>query len=184
MRVNASCNFFFDCRPVAESAVQFQNDENENENSYQKLLVNDPKYDGTLVKKYLSEELFKKLYDLQMDTPTIIDCLTKFNTLDTTNPSGIVALNASCYTMFCDLFEPIIKEIHCVDEFPTVYPESDWGEEAMAFEKFEFESILGIEISCARSLRNVPLVCGANEHDLQTILTTVSMRELHKSMLT
>lgn len=127
------------------------------------------------MKKYLTEELFKKLYELQSETPTIIDCLTKFNTLDTANASGIVALNASCYTTFCDLFEPIIKEIHCVDEFPSKYPESDWGEETMAFQKFEFESILGIEISCTRSLRNVPFVCGANEHDLQTILTIVRM---------
>lgn len=162
------------CRPITESEVQIQNDENEN--PYQNLFV-DPKYDGTLVKKYLNEELFKKLYELHTETPTIIDCIAKFNTLDTsTNPSGVVALNASCYTRFCDLFEPIIKEIHCVDEFPSEYPASDWGEDATVFQKFESESILGIEISCTRSLRNVPFVCGANEHDLQTILTTVSMR--------
>lgn len=131
------------------------------------------------MKKYLTEELFKKLYELQPKTPTIIDCLAKFNTLDT-NPSGIVALSASCYTTFCDLFEPIIKEIHCVDDFTSKYPDSDWGGDTMVFQKFEFESILGVEISCTRSLVNVPFVCGANEHDLQTILTTVSMQSFIK----
>lgn len=169
------CYVFSAFRPITENEVRIQRDENEN--PYQNLFI-DPKYDGTLVKKYLNEELFKKLYELQMKSPTIIDCIAKYSTLDTTaNPSGVVALDASCYTIFCDLFEPIIKEIHGVDEFPSKYPECDWGDgEAMEFQKFESESILGIEISCTRSLQHVPFVCGANEHNLQTILTTVSMR--------
>lgn len=175
--MNYARKLLFHCRPIVEDEVQIQS--KENENAYQNI-INDPKYDGTLVKKYLTEEIFEKFNELQTETPTIIDCLTKFNTIDT-NSSGIVAMNASCYTTFCDLFEPIIKEIHCVDEFPCKYADSDWGDgDTMVFQKFDCESILGIEISCTRSLRNLPFVCGANEHDLQTILTTVSMQNFIK----
>lgn len=154
--------------PIIESEAQTRNIEIEN---LHQSLFNDPKYDGTLAKKYLTEELFKKL---QMKSPIIIDCLAKFNTLDT-NPAGVVALNASCYTIFCDLFDPIIKEIHCVDDFASEYPNSSWGGDTVQFEKFDSESILSVEISCTRSIMNMPFVCGANELELQTILTTVSV---------
>lgn len=127
------------------------------------------------MKKYLTEELFKKLCELQPKRPTIIDCLAKCNTFGT-DSVGVVALNASCYTIFADLFESIIQEINCVDvdAIASKYPDTDWNGDTMAFPNFESESILGIEISCARSLMNVPFVCGANENDLQAILTTVS----------
>lgn len=158
-------------RPIIADEVQIQS--SEEDNPYQSVF-NNPKYDGTLVKKYLTGELFEKLYELQKEPPTIIDCLTKYNTFDT-NLTGVVALNASCYTIFCDLFEPIIKEIHCVDDFASKYPDSYWGGDSLEFEKFESESILSVEISSTRSLVNMPFVCGATELDLQTILTTVGM---------
>lgn len=157
------------CRPIVEDEAQIES--GENENSYQNL-INHPKYDGTLAKKYLTEELFNKLHELQSEHPTIIDCLAKFNALHT-DLTGVVALNASCYTMFCDLFDPIIQEIHCIDELASKYPDSDWNVDALVFQKIESDLIMSVEISCTRSLMNFPFVCGANENDLQTILMTV-----------
>lgn len=157
------------CRPIREDEIQIQS--NENESLYQNL-INHPKYDGTLVRKYLTEELFNKLCELQSNHPTIIDCLAKFNAPNT-DSTGVIALNANCYTMFCDLFEPIIQEIHGVDTIASKYPDSDWNGETMEFQKFNSDLILDVEISCTRSLTNFPFVCGANEHDLQVILTTV-----------
>lgn len=130
----------------------------------------------------MTEELFKKLCELQPERPTIADCLAKCTTFNA-DSAGVVALNASCYTIFCDLFDPIIQEIHCVDAIASKYSESEWNGDTMAFQKFESESILSVEISCARSLMNVPLVCGADEHDLQTILTTVSAFRFKMSRL-
>lgn len=136
--------------------------------SYQKIF-SDPKYDGTLVKKYLTEDLFKKLMEIQ--DPSIIDCIAKVNTLHS-NPFGVVVFSANCYSAFSDLFEPIIQEIHCVDEF-NQYPDVDWGD-VNVFEKLKNEAIISMEISCCRSLSKIPFITGINEQGLECVLTTVS----------
>lgn len=141
---------------------------NEDFTPYQNIF-SDSKYDGTLVKKYLTEDLLKKLMEIQ--EPSIIDCIAKVNTLDT-NPFGVNVFNANCYSAFCDLFEPIIKEIHCVDEY-SAYPNVDWGDVNM-FEKLESETIISMEISCCRSLSKIPFISGINEQGLENVLTTVS----------
>lgn len=134
-------------------------------------IFNNSKYDGILIKKYLTEEIFKTLLK-QQDKPSIIDCIAKVNALPN-NPFGIVVLNANCYSKFVNLFEPIIKDIHCVDEL-NKYPDCDWGD-ASVFEKLDNVTIVSTEISCCRSMANVPFIPGINEHDLESILTQVSV---------
>lgn len=135
-------------------------------------IFNDPKYDETLIKKYLTEEMFTKLRKLS-DEPSIIDCIAKVDALQA-NPFGVIVSNGNCYNMFADLFEPIIKDVHCIDEFGK-YPECNWGDVDFMFEKLENDAIVSTEISCSRSLANVPFIPGINEHQLETILTTVSI---------
>lgn len=159
-------NIIFLCRFIIEST---ENETNVESNTYQHIF-NDPKYDGTLIKKYLTEDLFDKLFKLPNEH-SIVDCIAKVDTLDN-NPFGVIALSANCYTAFKDLFEPIVKEIHCLNDC-IKQPECDWGD-ANVFEKISTESIQSIEISCSRSLTNHPFIPNANEQDLQTILTTVS----------
>ncbi|XP_031621141.1 arginine kinase-like [Contarinia nasturtii] len=135
-------------------------------------MFNDPKYDGILIKKYLTEELFRKLYKLQDNEPSIIDCIAKVNELQA-NPFGVYPLNGKCYSKFRALFEPIIKDIHCIDDEFHNHPDCDWGD-VNAFEIFENERIESIEISCVRSLANMPFIkSGINEQDLEIILNTV-----------
>lgn len=138
--------------------------------AYQNVL-SDSRYDGTLIKKHLTEKLFNQLSSLQNE-PSIIDCIAKVNTLQS-NPSGVIVLNGNCYNTFSDLYEPIIKDIHCVDEF-SKHPDCEWGD-ASVFEKFETELIVSMEISCCRSLENIPFIPGASEQNLEAILTTVSL---------
>lgn len=157
----------YSTRPLIEHTNIQPTDET---NEYQNIF-GDSKYDGTLIKKYLTEELFKKLFELQNE-PSIIDCIAEANTLHH-NPFGVIVLNASCYNTFCDLFEPIIKEIHCVDEV-VKHPDCEWGD-VSEFETFENESIVSMEISCSRSLANIPFINGTNEQHLESILTTVSL---------
>lgn len=133
--------------------------------------MNDSEYDGTLIKKHLTEELFKQLSELQNE-PSIFDCIAKVNTLQS-NPFGVIVLNGNCYDTFSDLYEPIIKEIHCVDEF-TKHPDCEWGDVSV-FENYETKLIVSMEISCCRSLANIPFIPGASEQDLEAILTAVSL---------
>lgn len=122
----------------------------------------------------MTEELFTKLLN-PSDEPSIIDCIAKVDELQA-NPFGVIVFNGNCYTKFSDLFEPIIKDIHCVDEF-SKYPECDWGD-VNVFEKFHNDTmIVSTEISCCRSLANIPFISipGINEQNLEIILTTVSV---------
>lgn len=141
-------------------------------------ILNDPMYDKTLVKKYLTEELFRKLCELQDDEPSITDCIAKVNELQA-NPFGVYPLNGKCYSKFTTLFEPIIKEIHCIDELNQSHPECDWGD-VNAFEMFENDSIESIEISCVRSLANMPFIkTGITEQDLEIMLNTVRVNDIN-----
>lgn len=133
-------------------------------------LFSDSKYDDTLIKKHLTEDLFKKLYELENEL-SIVDCIAKVDTLQS-NPFGVVTVNATCFTVFNDLFEPIVKEIHGIDEF-VKYSDCDWGD-VNVFETIDNESILSMEICCSRSLANIPFTSNASEQHLETILTTVS----------
>lgn len=139
--------------------------------TYQSMF-SDSKYDNTLIKKHLTEELFEKLLDVQNEC-SIIDCIAKADALQTNSMFGVIALNGNCYTTFGDLFEPMVKEIHCIDDF-TKYPDCDWGDFGV-FEKFLNEEIVSIEISCSRSLAKMPFIPGINEQNLEIILTQVSM---------
>lgn len=153
------------------------NEQHEGENSYQSIFSNS-NYDNTLIKKHLTEEMFKKLLDVQNDC-SIIDCIAKVDALHT-NSFGVIALNGSCYSKFADLFEPIIMDIHCIDGF-TKYPDSEWGD-LETFSKLENAEIVSIEISCSRSLAGMPFISGINEQNLESILTKVSERVLLKSV--
>lgn len=158
------------CSPFAERVIV----ENRTDSNDYHEIFNDSAYESTLIKKYLTEELFKKLLE-QQDNPSIVDCIVKVAALPS-NPSGVIALNANCYEKFGDLFEPIIKDIHCVDEV-NKQADCDWGDE-MAFGKLENEAIVSSEISCCRSIANIPFIPGINEQDLQIILTQVSIWNL------
>lgn len=159
------CVCFF-CRPLAEHV------DSANKPSTYDEIFNDSKYDETLIKKYLTEELFAKLHKLS-DEPSIIDCIANVDALQA-NPFGVIVSNGNCYSTFADLFEPIIKDVHCIDGFGK-YPECNWGDVDFVFEKIENDAIVSTEISCCRSLANVPFIPGISEHQLETILTTVSI---------
>lgn len=152
-------------RPLAEHV-----ESHDKPNTYHEIF-SDPKYDETLIKKYLTEELFTKLHE-PSDEPSIIDCIAKVDELQT-QPFGVIVLNGNCYNKFADLFEPIIKEIHCIDEF-NKYPECNWGD-VNVFEKLPYDTIVSTEISCCRSLANIPFIPGINEQNLEIILSTVSI---------
>lgn len=122
-----------------------------------------------MIKKHLPEDLFRKLLDVQNEY-SIIECIARADKVQN-NPFGVVALNGNCYSKFGDLFEPIIKEIHFIDEL-TNHPDSDWGN-SNAFENFKTEKIVSIEISCSRSLANMPFISGINEQNLEIILAQV-----------
>lgn len=146
--------------------------------SYQSIF-DDSKYDATLVKKYLTEDMYGSLTEND-DRPSIVDCIVKVDALET-YPVGVIALNGDCYTKFADLYESIIKEIHGIDAIER-HPDSNWGD-GNAFEQLSCENIVSIEISCSRSLAGIPFIPGMNEHDLESVLTKVSNYKQHSNLL-
>lgn len=106
------------------------------------------------------------------EKPSIVDCIVKADALDL-HPLGIIALNGDCYTKFSELFEPIIKEIHGLDDNIEKHPDLNWGDGSQ-LEALNSDRIVSIEISCSRSLTGFNFICGMNEQDLENVLTTVS----------
>lgn len=123
------------------------------------------------MKKYLTEDMFK-CFTEHDEKPSIVDCIVKADALDL-HPFGIVALNGNCYTKFSELFEPIIKEIHGLEDNIEKHPDSNWGDGSQ-FEALNSDRIISIEISCSRSLTGFDFISGMNEQDLENVLTTVS----------
>lgn len=134
-------------------------------------IFDDSAYETTLVKKYLTENMFKSFTEYD-SKPTIVDCIVKADALDS-HPLGIIALNGDCYTKFSELFEPIIQEINGLDNSIEKHPDSDWGDENQ-FEPLNSDRIISIEFSCSRSLTGFNFISGMNEQDLQNVLSTVS----------
>lgn len=134
------------------------------------LVLGDPKYDGTLIKKHLTEDLFKTLQETQ-GKPTIIDLISNVNSI------GLLMLNGDCYTKFSVLIEPILKEIHKIEMIEEQHPESSFGD-FDAFESLHCEAIESIEINCNRSIENFDFIPGMNEQDLENVLTLVSNNKI------
>lgn len=135
-------------------------------------IFDDLKYDTTLVKKYLTENLFESFTEIG-DKPSIVDCIVKVNALES-YPLGIIALNGDCYTKFAELFDPIIKEVHGIDGDIKHHPDTNWGD-GNVFKSLNSDNIISIEINCSRSLAGVPFIPGMNVQDLENVLITVSI---------
>lgn len=133
-------------------------------------IFGDPKYDGTLIKKYLTEDLFNTLQESRSKA-TIIDLISNVNSI------GLLMLNGDCYSKFSVLIEPILKEIHKIEIIEEQHPDSDFGDFSV-FESLQCEAIEFIEISCNRSIENFDFIPGMNEQDLENVLTMVGISKI------
>nr|CAH7741766.1 unnamed protein product [Callosobruchus chinensis] len=121
---------------------------------YKALLLSDSK---SLLKKYLTKEVFDKLKTKKTSYgSTLMDCVQSgFANHD--SGIGIYAADPDCYTLFADLFDPIIDDYHGGFKKSDQHPHIDFGN-VSAFGDLDpkGEYVVSTRVRCCRSFEGYP----------------------------
>lgn len=124
------------------------------EAGFAKLAASDSK---SLLKKYLTKEVFDALKNKKTSFgSTLLDCVQSgFENPD--SGVGIYAPDAEAYTVFADLFDPIIEDYHMGFKKTDKHPASDFGDVA-SFGNVDptGEFVVSTRVRCGRSMEGYP----------------------------
>ncbi|XP_063225406.1 arginine kinase-like [Bacillus rossius redtenbacheri] len=124
------------------------------EAGYAKLAASDSK---SLLKKYLTKEIFDNLKTKKTSFgSTLLDCIQSgIENLD--SGVGIYAPDAESYTVFSDLFDPIIEDYHGGFKKTDKHPPKDWGDvDCMGNLDPTGKYIISTRVRCGRSMEGYP----------------------------
>ncbi|XP_016905206.1 arginine kinase isoform X2 [Apis cerana] len=124
------------------------------ETGFTKLANSDSK---SLLKKYLTKEVFDQLKTKKTSfDSTLLDCIQSgVENLD--SGVGIYAPDAEAYTLFADLFDPIIEDYHGGFKKTDKHPPKDFGDvDSLGNLDPANEFIVSTRVRCGRSLEGYP----------------------------
>lgn len=124
------------------------------EAGFAKLAASDSK---SLLKKYLTREVFDALKDKKTSFgSTLLDCVQSgFENPD--SGVGIYAPDAESYSVFADLFDPIIEDYHKGFKKTDKHPASDFGDvNSFANVDPTGEFVVSTRVRCGRSMEGYP----------------------------
>ncbi|XP_067008824.1 arginine kinase isoform X1 [Anabrus simplex] len=125
------------------------------EAGFKKLEASDSK---SLLKKYLTREVFDKLKTLKTPTfgSTLLDVIQS-GLENHDSGVGIYAPDAEAYTTFADLFDPIIEDYHGGFKKTDKHPPKDWGDvDTLGNLDPNGEYIISTRVRCGRSMQGYP----------------------------
>merc|ERR1712063_141190 len=111
----------------------------------------------SLLKKYLTREVLDKTKDLKTSFgSTLLDVVQSgMENLD--SGVGVYAPDAESYTLFHDLFDPIIKDYHTGFKSGDKHPARDFGDvETLGNLDPEGQFIISTRVRCGRSMEGYP----------------------------
>lgn len=120
------------------------------ESGFQKLKASDSK---SLLKKYLTQEVFDKLKDKKTSYgSTLLDCVQSgFENHD--SGVGIYAPDSEAYTVFADIFDPIIEDYHMGFKAGDHHPAKDFGNyDTLVNVDPTGKYVVSTRVRCGRSL--------------------------------
>jgi len=125
------------------------------EAGYAKLAASDSK---SLLKKHLTKEIFDKLKNLKTPTfgSTLLDCIQSgIENLD--SGFGIYAPDAEAYTVFSEIFDPMIEDYHTGFKKTDKHPACDFGD-VNSFSNVDptGEYVVSTRVRCGRSMEGYP----------------------------
>jgi arginine kinase len=124
------------------------------EDGFAKLQASDSK---SLLKKYLTREVFDALKERKTKLgATLLDCVQSgFENPD--SGVGIYAPDAEAYSLFAELFDPIIEDYHKGFKKTDVHPQRDFGD-VNTFSNVDPEGqyVISTRVRCGRSLEGYP----------------------------
>lgn len=125
------------------------------EEGYAKLAASDSK---SLLKKYLTKEIFDNLKNKVTPTfkSTLLDVIQS-GLENHDSGVGIYAPDAESYTVFADLFDPIIEDYHGGFKKSDKHPASDFGD-VSTFGNVDptNEYVISTRVRCGRSMQGYP----------------------------
>lgn len=127
------------------------------EAGYKKLEAATAQQCHSLLKKYLTRQTFDKLKPLKtaMGASLLDVCQSGFENLD--SGVGIYAPDAESYTLFADLFNPIIDEYHGGFSSTDKHPASEFGDlKSLVNVDPNNEFVISTRVRCGRSLKGYP----------------------------
>ncbi|XP_044256680.1 arginine kinase isoform X1 [Tribolium madens] len=124
------------------------------EAGFKKLEASDSK---SLLKKYLSRELFDKLKTKKTSFGSTLLDVIQSGLENHDSGIGIYAPDADAYSVFADLFDPIIEDYHGGFKKSDKHPPKDWGD-VNAFGNLDpaGEFVVSTRVRCGRSLEGYP----------------------------
>ncbi|KAL9901737.1 arginine kinase isoform X2 [Glossina fuscipes] len=125
------------------------------EEGFAKLAASDSK---SLLKKYLTKEIFDNLKEKKTPTfgSSLLDCIQS-GLENHDSGVGIYAPDAEAYTVFADLFDPIIEDYHGGFKKTDKHPPREFGD-VNCFSNLDpnNEFIISTRVRCGRSLQGYP----------------------------
>lgn len=124
------------------------------EDGFAKLQASDSK---SLLKKYLTKEVFDSLKEKKTSFgSTLLDCVQSgFENHD--SGVGIYAPDAEAYSLFAELFDPIIEDYHKGFKKTDVHPACEFGD-VNSFGNVDPDGafVISTRVRCGRSLEGYP----------------------------
>uniref|UniRef100_A0A6G1SIW6 Arginine kinase n=1 Tax=Aceria tosichella TaxID=561515 RepID=A0A6G1SIW6_9ACAR len=127
------------------------------EAGFAKLQATTPEQCHSLLKKYLTREVLdkNKTKKTAMGATLLDVCQSGFENLD--SGVGIYAPDAESYTLFADLFNPIIEDYHGGFKATDKHPPSDFGDmNTLVNLDPNNEFVISTRVRCGRSLQGYP----------------------------
>merc|ERR1712135_63249 len=124
----------------------------------------------SLLKKYLTREVLDKTKDLKTSFgSTLLDVVQSgMENLD--SGVGVYAPDAESYSLFADLFDPIIEDYHTGFKSGDKHPARDFGDvETLGNLDPEGQYIISTRVRCGRSMEVYPLTGMTKEVQQQLI---------------
>ncbi|XP_043528835.1 arginine kinase isoform X2 [Frieseomelitta varia] len=124
------------------------------EAGFSKLAASDSK---SLLKKYLSKEVFDQLKTRKTSFGSSLLDVIQSGVENPDSGVGIYAPDAEAYTVFADLFDPIIEDYHGGFKKTDKHPPKDFGDvDTLGNLDPASEFIVSTRVRCGRSLEGYP----------------------------
>lgn len=125
---------------------------------------------SSYLKRYLSPDIFNNLKTKKTSFgDSLLDCARSgFENPD--SGVGLYAADPECYTLFADLFDPIIEDYHGGFKKSDQHPPTDWGDvKSIGNIDTKGDLVVSTRIRCARMLEGYPFNPGMNEEKYREI---------------
>lgn len=128
----------------------------------------------SLLKKYLNRDIFNALKEQKTATgATLLDCIQS-GLEHHDGAVGIYASDVEAYTVFADLFDPIIEDYHLGFDKDAAQPEITWGDPMQLTDVDpDGKYVQSIRVRAARSVEGYPFMAKMTDQQYRELLEQV-----------